>query len=123
MASKKILKREDRIKREDRRMRKLFADMPANTFKLYDGLITRAAYMRITLEDYEKDLDENGYVEVFSQSDKTEPYDRERPVARLYNSMNKNYQTLMKQLSDKLPEGAPPELEREIMKFAMAGRK
>lgn len=104
-------------------MRKLFADMPANTFKLYDGLITRAAYMRITLEDYEKDLDENGYVEVFSQSDKTEPYDRERPVARLYNSMNKNYQTLMKQLSDKLPEGAPPELEREIMKFAMAGRK
>ena len=60
--------------------------------------------MRVTLEDYEKDLDENGYVEMFSQSEKTEPYERERPVARLYNTMNKNYQSIMKQLSDMLPK-------------------
>ena len=60
--------------------------------------------MRITLEDYEKDLDDNGYVELFSQSDKTDPYERERPVARLYNTMNKNYQSIVKQLSDLVPK-------------------
>lgn len=60
--------------------------------------------MRITLEDYEKDLDNKGYVEMFSQSEKTDPYERERPVARLYNTMNKNYQTIIKQLGDLLPK-------------------
>ena len=37
---------------------------------------------------------------MFSQSEKTEPYERERPVARLYNTMNKNYQSIIKQMSD-----------------------
>ena len=27
------------------------------------GLIQRVAYLRVTLEDFEKDLDENGFVE------------------------------------------------------------
>ena len=56
--------------------------------------------MRVTLEDMEQDLDQNGYVEMFTQSERTDPYERERPVARLYNTMNKNYQSIMKQLSD-----------------------
>jgi hypothetical protein len=60
--------------------------------------------MRVTLEDYEADLDDRGYVELFSQSPQMEPYERERPVARLYNTMNKNYQSIMKQLSDMLPK-------------------
>ena len=32
-----------------------------------EGLIQRAAYLRITLEDFEVDLDENGFVEMFRQ--------------------------------------------------------
>ena len=66
--------------------------------------------MRVTLEDYEKDLDENGYVEKFTQSEKMEPYERERPVARLYNTMNKNYQSIIKQLTDLIPK---PEAKQE----------
>jgi hypothetical protein len=71
---------------------------------LNDGLIKRAAYMLVTLEDYELDLDTRGYVEQFSQSEKLEPYEMERPVARLYNTMNKNYQSIMKQLSELIPK-------------------
>ena len=52
----------------------------------------------------EEDLDTNGFTEMFSQSEKLDPYERERPVARLYNSMNKNFQSIMKQLSDFLPK-------------------
>lgn len=63
--------------------------------------------MRITLEDLEKDLDSKGYVEQFTQSEKTEPYERERPAARLYNTMTKNYQNAIKQLDDKLPKIQP----------------
>ena len=63
--------------------------------------------MRVALEDFERDIIENGCVEMFSQTDKAEPYERERPVARLYNTMNKNYQSIIKQLSDLLPKELP----------------
>jgi len=99
---KKVKKR--RISQEEKRLRGIYKDLPAELAGVADGLIRRAAYMRVTLEDYEQDLDEKGYVELFSQSEKTEPYERERPVARLYNTMNKNYQSIIKQLADMLPK-------------------
>ena len=98
--SKKEITKQDRIKKEEARVRNLYKDIGENENKIIDGLIQRAAYMRIALEEYEKDLDENGYIEMFTQSERTDPYERERPVARLYNAMNKNYQSIMKQLSD-----------------------
>ena len=108
VAIKKKITKDTRILKEESRLRKIYNDLKIDNKAIIDGLIQRAAYMRITLEDYEKDLDENGYVEMFSQSEKTEPYERERPVARLYNTMNKNYQSIIKQLSDLLPKGINP---------------
>lgn len=99
--------REARISEEEARLRKAYGSIGAKKKRVIDGLIKRAAYMRIALEDYERDLIDNGSVEEFSQSDKTDPYDRERPVARLYNTMNKNYQCIIKQLTDCLPEEKP----------------
>lgn len=90
---------------EEKRLRKTYEKLPKDQIAIADGLIRRAAFMRVTLEVYELDLFENGYVELFSQSDKTDPYERERPVARLYNTLNKNYQSIIKQLSDMLPKG------------------
>lgn len=106
-----------RIETEDERIRSIFNELPEDVLILYDGLIKRAAYMRVTLEDYEADLDENGYVEKFVQSKDLTPYERERPVARLYNTMNKNYQSIMKQLADKLPDSSKADVSDEIMKF------
>lgn len=99
--------KEERINNEIARLNKIFSDLTEETKSLNEGLINRAAYMLATLQDYEKDLDENGYVEMFSQSEKLASYERERPVARLYNSMNKNYQSIMKQLSDLIPKSEP----------------
>lgn len=104
MAIKRELTKEKRISAEKLRLTKIYSEIPEEKKRLIDGLINRAAFMRITLEDMEKDLDENGFVEFFTQSEKTEPYERERPVARLYNTMNKNYQSIIKQLSDLLPK-------------------
>lgn len=104
MAKNKELTKQERIDTEEKRLRKSYKDIPKENVAVTDGLIRRAAYMRVTLEDFEKDLDENGYVELFSQSEKMDPYERERPVARLYNTMNKNYQSIIKQLNDLLPK-------------------
>lgn len=101
---RKEMTKEERITREEKRLRKSYKDLPKDKMQVVEGLIRRAAFMRVTLEDMEKDLDENGFVEMFTQSEKTEPYERERPVARLYNTMNKNYQSIIKQLTDLLPK-------------------
>ena len=104
MTRKKELSKDDRISAEDKRLRKIFADLPPENLITVDGLLKRAAFMRVTLEDMEKDLDTNGFVELFTQSEKTDPYERERPVARLYNTMNKNYQSIIKGIVDQLPK-------------------
>ena len=115
--------KDERICKEDKRLRAIYKDMPKDVMALYDGLVKRAAYMRTTLEDYEADLDARGYVESFSQSEKLEPYERERPVARLYNTMNKNYQSIMKQLADKLPDTSSANDIEDIMSFALGVKK
>ena len=104
MPRKKEKTKLERINSEERKLTKNYKQLEKDISTVTAGLIRRAAYMKVTLEDYEKDLDEGGYVEMFSQSEKQEPYERERPVARLYNTMNKNYQSIIKQLVDLLPK-------------------
>ena len=101
---KKEKTKEERIKAEERRIVNIYKDLKDDKkLKAAQGLIQRAAYMRITLEDYERDILANGSTEKFSQGDQ-EPYDRKRPVADLYNTMNTSYQKIVKQLTDFLPE-------------------
>lgn len=96
--------RDRRVKAEIKRLTGLFEDIDENKKSCIDGLIKRASFMRVTLEDYEEDIRISGSTEKFTQSPLTPPYERERPVIRLYNTMNKNYQSIMKQLADALPE-------------------
>ena len=104
MAIKKELSKDSRIKKEEKRLREIFKDADEDGTAINDGLIQRASYMRITLEDWEEDINKNGIVEMFTQSERTPPYEKERVVARLYNTMNANYQKIIKQLSDLLPD-------------------
>ena len=104
MARKKEITKDVRIKKEELRLRQIYKNIDEDNKAIIDGLINRAAYMLVTLEDWERDIDENGFIEMFTQSEKTAPYERERPVIRLYNTMNKNYQSIIKQLSDLVPK-------------------
>ncbi|MFB9330105.1 hypothetical protein ACFFSY_29530 [Paenibacillus aurantiacus] len=103
-ASRAKAGRKRKITLEEKRLRQIYEKIPKEQMAIADGLIRRAAFMRVTLEGYEDDLGDKGSVEMFSQSDKAAPYERERPVARLYNSLNSNYQKIIKQLTDLLPK-------------------
>lgn len=122
MATKKELSKEERVKKEIRRIKRIYKDLPKDTLQVVDGLIVEAADLRIRLEDIREDLDENGYDEMFSQSENQEPYERERPAARRYIAMNKNYQSIMKQLSDHIPKKPvePKEKEDGFESFVMS---
>ncbi|HFJ9448219.1 MULTISPECIES: hypothetical protein [Bacillus] len=112
MAKKKELTKDERVNKEINRLKQIYKEMPKDTLMVVEGLIVEAADLRVRLEDIRKDLDENGYDEMFSQSENQEPYERERPQARRYIAMNKSYQTIMKQLGDYIPK-KPIEIKEE----------
>ena len=99
------LTKEQRIKKEEQRLNKIFKDFKdEKKFKTALPLISRASFLKATLEDYEADINENGSVEMFQQGEKQEPYERERPVVRQYNQSCAQYAKIIKQLTDLLPE-------------------
>lgn len=88
---------------EEKRLRKVFSALPDNKKAIVDGLIVEAARLRVLLDGLYSELEENGTTELFQQSEKVPPYLKERPEAKLYKEYNKNYQSIIKQLTDVAP--------------------
>lgn len=102
--------KKNRIKEEKNRLNNLYSELPQEKKMIAEGLIERAAFMRVELDELEADLQENGWTELFSQGNQ-EPYERARPQGQSYNTLNANYQKIMKQLDTMLPPPAPPKQE------------
>lgn len=105
---KKALER--KIKKEQKRLLELFQDIEPTKKELVLGLIERAAFIRVQLDELEDDLNTYGWTEWFSQGDQ-EPYKRKRPEAEVYNQTGGNYQKIIRQLTDLLPKSVdvPPD--------------
>ena len=104
MANEREKTKEQRIRAEKTRLRRLYRNLPKEAAGTVDGLIDQAAFMRIECEDMAADLRENGWTELFRQSERLDPYDRARPIGQAYNSTNANYQKIIKQLTALLPK-------------------
>ncbi len=98
--------RKRRIKREEKRLAEQFKEIENRKKELVAGLIERASFMRIQCEDLEVFLNENGWTEQFCQGNQ-EPYSRARPEGQSYQTLNKNYQAVTKQLTELLPKEEP----------------
>lgn len=120
--TKEVMPKSSRIRKEITRLNKIFVIKSDEEKAYLEGLIKRAAFMRCNLEDMEKDLNEKGFTEMFTQSAQAPPYERERPMARMYNSLNKNYQTLMKQLSDFVDRTEKPPEDDGFDDFLRSGK-
>lgn len=90
-------------KKEIERLTEIYKDLPPNEFAVAEGLIVQAARLRVRLDRLWKDIKKNGEVERFTQSDKTEPYEKKRPAAELFTATDKNYQAIIKQLNEMTP--------------------
>lgn len=95
---------ESRVSLEYDRLIVLFKDIPKNQLKIAEGLITQASRLRVLLDDNWRDILENGEYEKFSQSKDQRPYDRRRPIVENYDSRDKTYKDIIKQLNDLLPQ-------------------
>ena len=85
------------------RLRRLYEALPPKQLALAEGLIIQAARLRVRLDKLWAELLEKGETEWFTQSDKTDPYERERPASRTFTATDKSYQSIIKQLNDMLP--------------------
>ena len=85
------------------RLTTIYKGLPPNQFAVAQGLIVQAARLRVRLDALWADIVENGETEKFTQSEKTDPYERERPAARLFTATDKNYQAIIKQLNELTP--------------------
>lgn len=116
------LSKEARVKKEYARLKKVFAGLGEDEGAVCEGLMVQAARLRVLLDDAWLDISEKGDVEMFTQSENAPPYERKRPVAELYNAREKNYQTAIRQLLDRMPQGTKDAAEG-IMAFALGGKK
>lgn len=96
--------REKRIQRAMNTIKSILEGLPKDKLKIATPLIQRIAFMQITLEDLEDDINVNGTTEMFSQTQGIS-YERERPSVRMYNSIIGNYNKSCKQLYDLIPSG------------------
>lgn len=109
--------KDSRIRREKNRLNKIFKEIDDSKKEVVSGLIERAAFMRIELEDLECDLLANGWASLFQQSEKVDPYMRARPEGQTYISLNSNYQKIIKQLVDVMPDEASKDAAAELLAF------
>ena len=88
---------------EVERLTEIYQGLPPKQFALAQGLIIQAARLRVRLDKVWAEIEEKGETEWFTQSDKTDPYERERPASRTFTATDKSYQSIIKQLNDMLP--------------------
>ena len=114
MADDRRKKFDAAVKKERNRLRKVYAELPPKQLAVALGMIDQASRIRVQLDELAADIAEHGMTEWFQQSEKCEPYKRERPEAAMFVKLDKNYQTIMRQLADLVPaEAATPETVKD----------
>ncbi|EKU50326.1 hypothetical protein [Staphylococcus massiliensis] len=100
----KVSDTDKNVIKERERLEAVYKDIPNEKREVVEGLIIQAARLRVMLNYMWTDIQENGEYNMFQQSQNVPAYERERPVARLYNTRDQSYQRIIKQLTDLLPK-------------------
>ncbi len=114
------LEKEDKIKKEINRIKKLYRDFNKDKARVLEGLIKEAAFMKVELEELRNDLLITGLTELFVQGEQC--FNRERPESKLYTSFIQRYSQVMKQLIEMLPAEEKKEEETNLEKFVQKGK-
>ena len=107
------LERNNRISAEFDRISYYFKDLPENKKSIVLPLIQNAAFMRVTLDDLQKIIAEEGPVEQYMNG-ATQYGMKQSAALQSYNALIKNYGAVIKNLFGLLP---PMERPKEIPKL------
>lgn len=115
------LQKDKLIKAELRKLNSFFKNIPEEKQKIIKGLKEQAAFMYATLIELQEIMNTEGPVEIFEQG--KQRMLREHPASKVYNSMVKNYSSVIKQLIELIPADDKKAAEDELMAFVKRAKK
>lgn len=102
--------KEERIAAERERLNALFADLDANQLQAAAGLISSAAFLAVSLEDLEAEINANGCIDEYTNGANQCGYKVAASV-QAYTSLNAKYQSTMNKLLKLVPPAPKPKKE------------
>ena len=107
-------KKETRIRREKDRLLEIFKDLEENKLNTTMALIDRAAFITISLEDLEEQLNVSGWVETY-QNGENQSGVKKSAAADVHISLTKNLNAIVKQLLEMVPPAQKSSRLTEMM--------
>lgn len=95
--------KEEIIKAEKRKLAGIYTRLDKKTKRSVDSLVDEAAFMAASLYELRKIIDEKGYTEEY-QNGANQKGIKKCSEVEIYNTMIKNYSSVVKQLTDLLPK-------------------
>ena len=102
MATKTEKTKEQRIKSEKSRLKKIFKDLDENKKNLVTPLIEKAAFMSVELDDLQEIIEQDGWTSEYKNGE-NQYGTKKSPEADTYIALSKNYAAVIKQLTDLVP--------------------
>jgi hypothetical protein len=122
MTTKTDLTKEERIKKEQRRLTRIFKNMPIGRKDTVQSLIANAAFMAVTLEDLQETITRDGVISEY-QNGENQWGTKKSPEVDVHIAMTKNHIAVIKQLCDLLPTEDGTKAGDELMEFVKRGRR
>jgi len=97
-----ISPKENLIKKEVKRLLKIFEKLDKNKLKTVEKLINTAAFLSVSLAELEKIINANGYVEAYRNGE-NQTGKKKTAAVDVHISMTKNYTAIIKHLAELAP--------------------
>ena len=94
--------KEAAIRKERTRLKRAFKDLDANKKRTVEQLISTAAFLSVTLQELEEEINRNGVTEEY-QNGQNQYGVKQSAAAVTHIAMTKNLTAIMKQLTDLVP--------------------
>ena len=106
------MSKEESIEAERERLKALFADLDANQLQTAAGLISSAAFLRVTLEDLEEEINAAGCTEEYINGSNQSGV-KVSAACQAYAQLNTKYQSTMQKLLKIVPPAPKPKPKKE----------
>jgi hypothetical protein len=97
-----LTEKEKKIRKETKRLLKVFEGLEPNKLATVAALIDRAAYITVSLQELEVELNEYGWTEEYNNG-RLQSGLKKSAAAEVHISLTKNLNAIMKQLLDLVP--------------------
>ena len=104
------------IKKEEKKLNTIFKDIPEDKKSLCEGLIKNAAFMYVTLEELQEEINENGAMIKYQSGNGFDTI-RDNPAQKAYTTMISRYTGIIEQLNKMLPSDKIMQNNDELLDF------